>query len=101
MCSGSGIAPNISNLKHPLHQHLKVRHTLIYANRVWEDVIFRQQLDELAAAHPKRLRIVHALSREKKRLRSSSDVRRGRVTEEIIRELVPDPFSDGVFVCGP
>jgi len=101
MCAGSGIVPNMSILKHALHQHLKVRHTLIYANRVWEDVIFRQQLDELAAAHPKRLKIVHALSREKKRLRSSSDVRRGRVTEEIIREFVPDPSSVEVFVCGP
>jgi len=101
VCAGSGIVPNMSMLKHALQQDLKVRHTLIYANRLWEDVIFRLQLDELAAAHPKRLKIVHALSREKKRLRSSSEVRRGRVTEEIIREFIPDPASVEVFVCGP
>lgn len=33
--------------------------------------------------------------------RSSSDIRKGRVTEEMIREFIDDPSSVEVFVCGP
>lgn len=100
VCAGSGIVPNMSILKHALHLEMNVRHTLIYASRTWEDVIFRRQLDELASAHRGRLKIVNALSREKKPPRSSQ-VRQGRVTEEMIREFIPDPSSVEVFVCGP
>ena len=32
---------------------MKLRHTLIYSNKTWEDVIFRRQLEELAAAVPR------------------------------------------------
>jgi ferredoxin-NADP reductase len=101
VCAGSGIVPNLSILKHALHLEMKVRHTLIYASRTWEDVIFRRQLEELAAAHPARLQIVHALSREKKPARSSSQIRQGRVTEEMVREFIPEPFAVEVFACGP
>ncbi|HNW18803.1 MAG TPA: hypothetical protein PKK17_09825, partial [Sphingorhabdus lacus] len=36
----------------------------IYSNKTWDDVIFRQQLAELAAHHPQQLRLVHSLTRD-------------------------------------
>jgi ferredoxin-NADP reductase len=96
ICAGSGIVPNLSILKHCLANGMKLRHTLIYGNKTWEDVIFQRQLDELARQYPDKLRIVHTLSRE-----AREDCRRGRVCEELIREFIPDPTAVEVFACGP
>jgi 3-ketosteroid 9alpha-monooxygenase subunit B len=101
LCAGSGIVPNMSMIKEALHRGLRLRHTLIYANRTWKDAIFRKQLDALARAHPGRLRIVHALSRDQAQPRSHSEVRQGRVNEALLREFIPDPSAAEVYLCGP
>jgi 3-ketosteroid 9alpha-monooxygenase subunit B len=101
ICAGSGIVPNLSIVKHCLANDLKVRHTLIYGNKSWKDIIFREQFDELAAAYPEKLKIVHALSREGGVERYGPHVRTGRVNGALIREHVPDPAAVEVFACGP
>ncbi len=47
-----------------LEHHPTLAHTFIYGNKMRQDIIFRRQLDALAAEHPERLTLVHALSRE-------------------------------------
>ncbi len=101
ICAGSGIVPNLSIVKHCLANDMKIRHTLIYGNKTWDDIIFRQQFDDLAKAHPDRVKIVHALSRESGVERHGPHVRPGRVTEELIREHLDDPSAVEVFACGP
>lgn len=101
VCAGSGVVPNFSILKHCLENELKVRHTVVYGNKTWEDVIFCRQLDELAARHRNRLKVVHALSREPNAAARGPHVRPGRVTEELLREHIPDPTAIEVFACGP
>ncbi|MDP9119930.1 MAG: oxidoreductase [Acidobacteriota bacterium] len=101
ICAGSGIVPNMSILKHCLTTGMKLRHTLIYGNKTWDDIIFRRQLEELAAAHPGMLRIVHTLSRERETARYGLEVRTGRVGEELIRQVVTDPTAALVYACGP
>ena len=101
VCAGSGIVPNMSILKHALGTGMKLRHTLIYGNKTWPDVIFRRQLEALAARHPGRLTVVHALSREPGAASHGPGVRAGRVTEDLIREHVMDPNGVEVFACGP
>jgi 3-ketosteroid 9alpha-monooxygenase subunit B len=96
ICAGSGSVPNFSILKHALLQHPKLRHTFIYSNRIWEDVIFRGQLAQLEVQHPDRLKVIHTLTRETK-----PDVRYGRVSAELIRECVPDLADARFYVCGP
>jgi ferredoxin-NADP reductase len=100
VCAGSGSVPNLSILKHCLARQLKIRHTMIYGNKTWQDVIFRRQLDELCQKHPGKVRVIHALSREDL-AEGSPDVRQGRVTEALIREHIPDPTAVEVFACGP
>jgi ferredoxin-NADP reductase len=100
ICAGSGSVPNVSILKHCLAQDMKIRHTMIYGNKTWEDVIFRSQLEDLCRLHPDKLRVVHALSREPS-LTAAENVRPGRVGESLIRELIPDPTAVEVFACGP
>jgi 3-ketosteroid 9alpha-monooxygenase subunit B len=101
ICAGSGIVPNLSILKHCLANGMKLRHTLIYGNKTWEDVIFQRQLEDLARQHPDQLRIVHTLSRETRAASGAGEVRSGRVSEELIRECIPDPTGVEVFACGP
>lgn len=101
VCAGSGIVPNFSILKHCLDNRMKLRHTLIYGNKTWDDIIFRSQLDDLARRHPDKLRIVHALSREGDLSAFTGDCRPGRVCEPLIREFIPHPTAVEVYTCGP
>jgi ring-1,2-phenylacetyl-CoA epoxidase subunit PaaE len=48
---GSGITPLLSIIKTALKEELKSHCYLVYANRNEESVIFKRQLDDLAAAH--------------------------------------------------
>jgi ferredoxin-NADP reductase len=99
--AGSGSVPNFSILKHALHRHPAVRQTFIYSSKTWDDVIYRSPLDELAAAHPERFRVVHTLTREDPPRGRGRDVRRGRISPELLAELIPDPGSCLVYACGP
>ena len=101
VCAGSGSVPNLSILKFALDTYPSVRHTFIYSNKTWDDVIFRGTLDQLAAAHPDRLTVVHTLTREPRESLLSPSVRRGRVDEGLLREMIPDPQACLVYLCGP
>ena len=101
ICAGSGVVPNYSMIKHALAHHSKLRHTLIFTNKTWEDVIFRGELEKLAARHAGRLRVFHTLTREKDDSIFDAHVRKGRVTAELLQELVPDADQSEFFVCGP
>jgi 3-ketosteroid 9alpha-monooxygenase subunit B len=101
LCAGSGSVPNVSMLKHALRFHPRLRHTFIYSNKTWDDVIFRRGLEELRERHPDRLRVVHTLTREESAGSRGPDVRHGRVTAELLKELIPDPTACLVYACGP
>lgn len=101
LCAGSGSVPNFSILKHALLHHPKVRHSWIYSNKTWDDIIFRRELEELEEKHPQQLRVVHALTREADSSRFGARVRKGRVDVPLLRELLPDPSACVVYACGP
>jgi ferredoxin-NADP reductase len=101
ICAGSGSVPNFSILKFALDHHPRLRHTFIYSNKTWQDVIFRDALTELEAKNPDRLRVVHTLTRDPDVTRCGPLVRKGRVNAALIRELVPDVESSIAYVCGP
>ena len=101
LVAGSGSVPNFSMLKHALALYPQLRHTFIYSNKTWEDVIFRRELEDLRERHPDRLRVVHTLTREERPERHGPEVRQGRVTPELLRELIPDPRACLVYACGP
>ena len=101
LVAGSGSVPNYAMLKHALALYPTLRHTFVYSNKTWGDVIFRRGLEELRERHPERLRVVHTLTREEDPSRHGPDARRGRVTAALLRELVPDPTACLVYACGP
>ncbi len=101
LVAGSGVVPNWSILKHSLATHPRLRHTFVYSNKTWDDVIYRDALARLQAEHPERLRVVHTLTRDPEPERRGRDVRRGRISPELLAELVPDPRASIVYACGP
>ncbi len=101
VCAGSGSVPNFSILKHALTNHPTLRHTFVYSNKTWADVIFRDALAQLASQHPDRLSVIHTLTREEDVASFGPSVRKGRITADILREAIPDPGGAFVYVCGP
>jgi ferredoxin-NADP reductase len=100
ICAGSGSVPNFAIIKSALKLQPQVRHTLLYSNRTWEDVIFRKEIDALSREHSASLKVIYALTREGP-VSQGSNVRAGRIGIELLRELVPPELDCHFFVCGP
>jgi ferredoxin-NADP reductase len=101
LVAGSGVVPNFAILKHALRYFPKVRHTFVYSNKTWDDVIFREHLARLEREHPERLRVVHTLTRDPEAPSRAPGVRTGRVTSSLLRAEIPDPAACLVYACGP
>jgi 3-ketosteroid 9alpha-monooxygenase subunit B len=101
VCAGSGSVPNFSMLKFALANHPTLRHTFVYSNKSWDDIIFRDELTRLAAQDPDRLTVVHTLTREENPSVFGPSVRKGRVDAALLREMIPRPGECHVYVCGP
>lgn len=101
VCAGSGSVPNVSMLKDSLHRHARLRHTFVYSNRTWDEIIFRDELTRLRDQHPTRLRLIHALTRQTGPFAPGEDVRSGRVSEQLLGEVLTAEPNSLVYACGP
>ena len=99
--AGSGSVPSYAILKYALAVHPRLRQTFVYSNKTWDDVIFRDALAALEERFPRRLRVVHTLTREQDPRRHGPDVRKGRVSAALLREVIADPHGCLVYACGP
>jgi ferredoxin-NADP reductase len=100
VCAGSGIVPNYSIIRHCLEVMPQLQHTLVYTNKTYDDIIFRRQLDELAAKHPQ-VKVVHTLTRDVESTLKHTHLRQGRMSEALLRECIPAPSEVQVYCCGP
>lgn len=90
LCAGgSGITPVFSILRSAL-AHGQGRIRLLYANRDERSVIFRDELNALAAAHPARLQVIHWL-----------DSVQGVPSVAQLAELARPWAQAQAFICGP
>jgi 3-ketosteroid 9alpha-monooxygenase subunit B len=103
LCAGSGIVPNFALIREALERGLPYRHTLLYGNRRFHDVIFRRQLDDLEARFADRLTVIHALTGEPDlaKLSRGRNVVKGRVDEALLRLHLGDSEKTRVYLCGP
>lgn len=99
--AGSGITPVISILKSVLHQEPESRFILFYGNRGFDQIIFREQLEDMKNRYPDRLAVHHVLSRES----PGADLFHGRLDGEKCRAYCRFLFQplevDTFFLCGP
>lgn len=99
--AGSGITPVISLIKSILKEEPGSQTTLIYGNRTRNDIIFREELEDLKNNFPERLQLIHIFSREK----SDAPIHEGRIDpakcELIFKYLVPLASNEEFLLCGP
>jgi ferredoxin-NADP reductase len=66
IAGGTGITPMYQLIKHILvHEpnNADTQMWLLYANQSVDDILLREELDALAAAHPRRLRVWYTVDR--------------------------------------
>lgn len=100
LCAGSGSVPDFSIIKDSLRRHTSLRHTFVYSNKTWDDVIFRDELTRIQEQHPSRLRVIHTLTRERGSM-PRADVRSGRVDVELLGGILEAEPDSLIYACGP
>lgn len=99
--AGSGVVPNYAIVKWALAHKPTLRHSFVYSNKRWDDVIFAKQLAELERANPDRLKIYHCLTREEAAPADAPGARLGRVDCDLLSRVITDPNGCLVYACGP
>lgn len=82
--AGIGITPILSHFKNILHNEPRTRLFLFFSNRTREDLIYREQLDNLARNCGERLQIFYFYSQEK----TSNTFFHGRLDDKKLRLII-------------
>ena len=102
VAGGSGITPIMSILETALRLEGGSRVTLIYGNRGWDDVIFRDRLASLCDEFAGRLVLDHVLERPPEDWSAGEGLLSGEVLEARLQALgIQDDGLIRYFVCGP
>jgi len=98
VAGGSGVVPLMAMLRHRARVPSPPSASLIFSSRQYEDIIYRDEL-ELLAARDDRLRIAHTLTRSQP---SGWTGYTRRIDQAMLGEAVA-PLGNGVraFICGP
>ena len=98
IAGGSGVVPLMAMIRHRAAARDRTPVRLLYSSRTFEDVIYREQLERLAAEDPS-LDVRHTLTR------SHPDGWRGyarRLDSQMIDDVAwPAQPTPAVFICGP
>lgn len=98
IAGGIGITPVISMLRTLADRKDKRKLTLIYANKDWDQVSFRDEIEDLKSKL--NLNIVHILEKPPHNWRGE----KGFINQEILLKCLPDFKQRNrmeIFICGP
>jgi ferredoxin-NADP reductase len=97
VAGGSGVVPLMAMLRHRTASGSETPARLLYSSRAWEDVIYRDELEGLAAADG--LEVTHTLTRSQP---TGWTGYTRRIDARMLREVAWPPDEGArVFVCGP
>lgn len=98
---GSGVTPIMSHIKTILHKAPNSTVTLVYGNRGFNHIIFREELEHIKNEFMTRFDLIHVFNEEK----IGVDLFEGLLNKEKVSEfkqtLFKETHYDEVFVCGP
>jgi ferredoxin-NADP reductase len=97
---GSGITPLLAITWAVLASEPASRLTLVYGNRGVDDIIYRAELDELAARHPGRFTLRHVLSEPPPGWQGSTGLLDADTLQRELDHLAPGAGAL-YYVCGP
>lgn len=93
---GIGITPAMSMLRTMKDTSDKRKATLIYGNKNWEDITFREELEDLTKVI--NLRLIHVLEEPDDTWIGET----GFVTQALLQKYLPENPNDYMFfICGP
>tara|TARA_B100001287_G_C22643344_1_gene511292 strand:+ start:448 stop:1512 length:1065 start_codon:yes stop_codon:yes gene_type:complete len=99
--AGSGITPIISIAKSVLKHEPQSHVTLIYGNKGFKSVIFREEIEALKNEYLHRFSVIHIFSKEN----LGNPLQKGRIDREKCEKLLMTLLSsidiNEVFICGP
>ena len=99
--AGSGITPILSIIHGVLAREPHSSFALFYGSRSVDDILFRQELEDLKDRHLGRLLVHHVLSREQQDIA----ILNGHLDDEklrlLLRTAIPADAIDHAFICGP
>lgn len=95
IAGGVGITPILSMLRYMAAEEDARPVTLIWGNRTEEDILYREEIEQMAKSLD--LRVVHVLSEQ---LDFEGEI--GHVDEQLLRRLLNGEDADAaVYLCGP
>ncbi len=99
--AGSGITPILSIAKQQLSLNDKNKVVLFYVNKTTNDIIFKEELEQLSNKFGERFTVHHLLTRED----NKGNLFSGRINTEKCQELLNSKalniHSDDFYMCGP
>jgi len=98
VAGGSGIVPVMAMLRHRTATKSDAPALLLYSSRTFDDIIYREEIDRLAAAGDG-LTVVHTLTRKQP---AGWQGGARRIDRDMLAEVGPPPGAQPrIFVCGP
>jgi ferredoxin-NADP reductase len=97
VAGGSGIVPLMAMLRYRAAERVDTPATLLYSSRTLEDVIYREELDGLAADDPG-LSVVHTLTRAQP---EGWEGYARRIDGDMLADVFGEAGDANAFVCGP
>lgn len=97
LAGGSGITPFISMANAIADGDEDFNLILLYGSRTFDNILFKDELDELEKKCDK-IKVVHVLSDEKKKVKGTE---KGFITADLITKYAPTDEPYSIFLCGP
>jgi ferredoxin-NADP reductase len=95
LTGGIGITPLRSICKYCADKKLPTSIVMLYSNKTEDEIVFRDQLDEIAKAEPN-IQVKYVLTRQP----DWKGLKR-HVDGEMIKEQIPDYKDRTFYICGP
>ena len=96
LAGGSGITPFVSMANAICDGDEDFEMTLLYGSRNYDNILFREELDELAKND--KIKVVHVLSDD---ANAPEGTEKGFITADLIKKYAPENEAYSVFLCGP
>lgn len=96
IAGGIGITPIRSICKYAVDKELDVDIILLYGNRTIDDIVFRQDFDQMQKQYSK-LKVVHVLCESAR----SIDCKIGLIDKKMIKDCINDCVRRKFYLCGP
>ena len=98
LAGGSGITPFVSMANAIADGDEDFELTLLYGSRNYDNILFRDELDELSKKCDK-IKVVYVISDEGSECPEGTE--KGFITADLIKKYAPDDEPYSVFLCGP